>query len=304
MYLYSRRKFIIDTSLLSVGGLFINSLCFLEKNISTLKFGIVTDTHYANRRAKNNRFYSNSIHKLRYAIDFFNTENLDFIIHLGDLKDQDEVPNKDSTLSYLKDIEKEFTKFKGKKYHVLGNHDMDSISKTQFIENIQNSGFNIAKSYYHVDLKGYRLIILDANFSSDGSSYSNCDFNWKDANLPKRQLDWLNTTLNSTGNPCLVFIHHPIDNLKDDYYAVQNSSAIRTIIENSKKVIAVFQGHRHQESYININGIHYYTFNAMVDYEGLENNSFAIASINLKKGIQIDGYFRMSNFKHNIPPKS
>lgn len=295
--LYSRRSFLINTSLLTAG-----MICYGFPSIfeNQLKFGIITDTHYANRPSKKVRFYSQSNSKMNYAIDFFNSKNLDFIIHLGDLKDQDEIPNEISTLKYLKTIEKEFSEFKGKKYHVLGNHDLDSISKEQFLANIVNSGFDTAQSYYHFEMKGYQMIVLDANFSNDSKPYSKGNFNWKEATIPKHQLDWLRNVLNDSLSPCLLFIHHPIDNTTPDHYAVQNSLEVRNILEKSKKVLAVFQGHRHQESHTHINGIHYYTFNAMVDNEGLENNSFSMATINLKKGIQIDGYFRSSNFQHKF----
>ena len=62
-------------------------------------------------------------------------------------------------------------------------------------------------------------------------------------------------------------------------------------MEASGKVTAVFQGHVHQEDVVELNGIHYCTQLGMVDYSGLENNSFAIVEITSKE-IKIDGYKR------------
>ena len=50
-------------------------------------------------------------------------------------------------------------------------------------------------------------------------------------------------------------------------------------MESSGKVKVVFQGHVHDEQFKEINGIHYITQYGMVDYSGLENNSFAIVEM-------------------------
>ena len=65
-------------------------------------------------------------------------------------------------------------------------------------------------------------------------------------------------------------------------------------LKEEKKVMAVFQGHVHAEHHELIGGIHYLTQLAMVDHEGLENNSFSIVEIQ-EGQIRIDGFKRVSD---------
>ena len=98
-----------------------------------MRFGLLTDSHYADREPVGTRFYRDSIPKMQEAIEELNSQNLDFIIHLGDFKDQDTEANPEDTLRYLKTIENEFQGFMGATYHALGNHEVDSIRKEVFL---------------------------------------------------------------------------------------------------------------------------------------------------------------------------
>ena len=84
----------------------------------TINFGIVTDLHYAKINALRNRYYHHSLDKLNEAVTIFNDNELDFIIELGDFKDQGET--KEQTISFLDEIEAAFIQFKGPVFHVLG----------------------------------------------------------------------------------------------------------------------------------------------------------------------------------------
>jgi alkaline phosphatase len=293
----TRRKFLKYTGFLGLTSVFpFYSFGILKtsKN-SPIRFGVITDSHFADRVSKGTRFYRDSLPKLQQCITYLNTQNLDFLIHLGDFKDEAEKANEVTTLQFLKTYENEFSKFKGKRYHVLGNHDMDSISKEQFLRNIENTDIESAKSYYYYENKGMRFIVLDANFKEDGTPYHKGNFDWKDTNIPQSQLFWLKQVLAESKKPCMVFVHQMLDDFEFGKYGIKNAKEVREILEKSKKVIAVFQGHKHQETYHHINGIHYYTFNAMVDYKGLENNSFSVVTIKNNLDIKIEGYYRSSN---------
>jgi len=54
---------------------------------------------------------------------------------------------------------------------------------------------------------------------------------------------------------------------------------VRKVLEDSGKVVAVFQGHHHAGSYNLINGIHYYTLAAMCEGPYPENNAYAIVEV-------------------------
>jgi alkaline phosphatase len=55
-------------------------------------------------------------------------------------------------------------------------------------------------------------------------------------------------------------------------------------------VIAVFQGHSHQNDLNTIGGIHYCTLVAMVEGRGLANNAFSILNIDKQGSIQLTGF--------------
>ena len=157
-----RRKFVKTSSVLLTGTLVWPASGLGQKQ--RLKFGWVTDIHYAFRETKWNRFYTESILKLKEAVELFNSSRLDFVIETGDFKDQNEQPDYEKTMQYLKKVEGEFAKYKGDRFHVFGNHDVDSISKDDFLNIVENSGIPKDKSYYSFERNGIKCIVLDACF--------------------------------------------------------------------------------------------------------------------------------------------
>jgi predicted phosphodiesterase len=216
-----------------------------------------------------------------------NAEKVDFLAELGDFKDQDIPPDEKSTLEYLKRIEKIFSQFNGPRYHVLGNHDVDSISKQQFLTNIVNTGIPESNSFYHFDSHGVRFVVLDANYRLDGVDYNKGNFDWEDTNIPPAQLKWLESVLKSD-LPVIVFVHQLLDGTGSLY--INNAVEVRKILSKSKNVVAVFQGHKHEGQYTFTDGIHFYTLRAMVDGSGQKNNSYAIVEIFPDFTLQITGY--------------
>ncbi len=253
-----------------------------------LRFGMVTDAHYSDAPAKGSRYYNKSAEKMTECVDLMNEKKVDFLIELGDLKDKGRLPVEKDTLGYLDVIEAVLGKFKGPRYHVLGNHDMDSISKKQFLDRVENTGIARKASYYSFDLKGVHFVVLDANYQADGSDYDHGNFNWQDTNIPRRQLGWLKKDLATTSRPVVVFVHQQLD--EDESHSVVNAATVRGILQVTGKVLAVFQGHNHKGSYSCIEGIHYYTLKALVEGSGKENNSYAIAEVRKDRSIVVTGY--------------
>lgn len=261
---------------------------------------MLSDVHYADREPAGNRFYRQSLAKVQEAVDRMNQERLDFMIELGDFKDQDAVPNEANTLKYLSDIEAVFQKFDGPTYHVLGNHDMDGISKQQFLERVENTGIPNTKSYYSFNLKGLHLVVLDGNFTKDETAYGRGNFHWEDSLIPSHELLWLKDDLKQNKLPVIVFIHQMLDDSKGYKQSVQNAAEVRQILEQSGNMLCVFQGHVHEERYNLINGIHYYSVNAVVDGDGPGNNAYMIVEVNKNGSLLIDGFRRASDREMKI----
>ncbi|MDR3094015.1 MAG: metallophosphoesterase [Bacteroidales bacterium] len=266
-----------------------------SKDKPVIRFGMVTDLHYANRKSSGTRYHKHSMDKLHEAITVFNRSNLDFVIELGDFKDQGENPDRIQTLSFLDEIEHEFKKFKGDRYHVLGNHDMDSLSKADFLAHTENSGKVKGKNYYSFVKKKIKFIVLDANYNEDGSDYDllfrKDHFDWTKTFIPDHEKLWLEKELNSQ-YPVVVFVHQLLDYFSSERtdVFVKNAAEVVDILERKNNVLAVFQGHRHQGQYSFRNNIHYFTLKGMIEGTFPENNSFAIVEIDKSLNLSINGF--------------
>ena len=274
-----------------------------RENEKRLRFGLVTDIHFAHRNVHGTRYYEQSITKLSEAIDVFNRRKLDFMIELGDLKDMGGIPERGQTLSFLDEIEAKFQTFDGPVYHVLGNHDMDSISKSEFLAHTSNYGSAKGKPYYSFVRNQIKFIVLDGNCNEDGSDYDSGDFDWTKAFVPAGQKEWLWQELKKDDLPVVIFIHELLDTFSgiDKELCIGNAEEIVSILEQSGKVVAVIQGHHHAGNYSFRHGIHYFTMKGMIEGSLPENNSFAVIEIDKDLNIYIEGFYNCKNkeMKHN-----
>lgn len=295
----SRRDF-LKVSAGSLAGLTLGPICSCKNGAwlsgstcrQTARFGIVTDVHYADRDTSGSRYYRDSTAKLTECVDLMNTQELDFIIELGDFKDLGQGSSCESqTLSFMAHIEKIFQRFNGPTYHVLGNHDMDCLSKAQFLATVENTGIGSDRRYYSFDINGLHFVVLDANYFFDGTDYIEYDHNnsnYQNTWIPPAQLDWLRQDLKAAGGPAIVFIHQLLDG--KDLVHVNNSADVRQVLQASGKVLASFQGHHHTGDYHQIEGIHYYTLKAMVEGAGPESNSYDVVEVHRDCSITVTGY--------------
>jgi hypothetical protein len=271
------------------GSLLVILFCSLfgQSIAQQVTFGIVTDIHYALIPDNGVRMYSQSLEKMLECVDTMNKYQVDFLIELGDFKDMNQPPDEQKTLEYLKQAEDMYSKFKGRRYHVLGNHDEDCISKEQFLSVAQNSGISRKESYYSYNSGRFHFVVLDANYDSTGQDFDHGRFDWGDPNIPEKEMEWLTNDLRKTKNPVIVFIHQLLDGAEP--YQVNNALQVRIILESSGKVKCVFQGHYHEGGYSEINGIHYYTLRSLIEGQKPDGNSYAIVKATYNK-IEIHGF--------------
>jgi predicted phosphodiesterase len=260
-----------------------------------VRFGLITDLHYADRDPAGGRMYRESTAKLAEFAATMNGEKADFVIELGDFKDQDVQPDPVRTLSFLRTIEAVFARFKGPRYHVLGNHDEDSLTKAEFLGAAVNTGIPEGRTYYSFDVKGVHFVVLDPNFRSDGRAFARGAFTWDDCNLPAAELEWLKADLASGRGPAVVFIHQQLDGT--GAYYVKNAAEARGILAASGRVRVVFQGHRHEGAFSEIDGVVYCTIKAAGEGSGPENNGYVLAEAEAGGGIRINGYHKIESLK-------
>ena len=282
------RRVFLELSSLALAGLALPPAARASAQFSC-RFGLVTDPHYADTDMRDGRFYRESIAKMRECVALMNDQGVDFLIELGDFKDQDEPGVEEATLRYLRDIEAELQQFAGPTYHVLGNHDADSISKPQFLTEVTNTGIEPERSWYSFDHGGVHFVVLDANFRADGAPYDHGDFDYRDTNVPPEQLDWLADDLSSNSGPAILFVHQRLDG--EGPLFVNNADEVRMLLRRRGNVIAAFHGHDHAGGYNLIDEIHYYTLRAMVEGTGNDNSSYAIIDVG-EQGVGITGYRR------------
>ncbi len=289
----NRRKF-VETSVLVLGGINLPGIIMANTKYKPIRFGILSDIHYADTpdNRELNRYYRESLAKVTECVELMNEQKVDFLIELGDLKDQGNPPLESETLKYLSSIENVLKKFNGPLYHVLGNHDHDSISKLQFLQGISNDGFKNAVNFYSFTKGSFRFIVLDANYNAFGLEYDHGNFDWIEAHIPDKQLRWLKSDLKFHKKPTVVFIHHQLDSplLPDKRHCPDNADSVRKMLEDSGRVIAVFQGHYHKGGLNKINKIFYYTLKAVVEGSGPDNNNYAIVEMGEDLKINIKGY--------------
>ena len=258
-----------------------------------LRFGVVTDSHFASREKSGTRYYADSREKMRQAVAEFNGSKLDFIIELGDMKDMSVDGSALLTLGYLDEIESIFKSFNGPSYHVLGNHDMDCITKEEYLAHTTNEGRTTGRSYYSFSANGYRCIVLDANFNLDGSPYARGNFDWTKAMIPQTELEWLDEELaKHRQQPTLIFVHQMLDSFSSvsRNLCVSNAEEVVELLERNEQVLAVIQGHHHPDHHSHRAGIHYLTLNGMIEKSAPEHNSYAIVEVMPNGDIVVEGF--------------
>ncbi|MCC7174747.1 MAG: metallophosphoesterase [Bryobacterales bacterium] len=255
-----------------------------------LTFGAVTDLHYADRPPADSRHYRLALGKLQACVGLMNAEKVDFLIELGDFKDQAERPAEAGTLGYLRAIESVFTGFRGPRYHVLGNHDVDSITKPQFQSAIENTGIERARTWYSFNRGGLHFVVLDANFRKDMVPYSRGEYDWRDANVSPEQLDWLVRDLKNASAPTVVFVHQRLD--EGGAESIGNRVEVRRILSGSGKVALVMQGHIHHGDYQRIDGIHFYTQVASIESDNPADATCTAVRVHPDGAVVITGWSR------------
>jgi hypothetical protein len=252
-----------------------------DDNIA-LSFGIITDIHYAQLYSNSDRYYKGALQKVQDAMTAFTEAETDFIVELGDLISAG--GDKKAEIVNLREIDTVYRTFPKKRYYVLGNHDLQCLTKKEFLNVVDQP-----KAQFSFDANGYHFIVLDACFNPDGSDYKNGQFDWTKSFIPQSSLKWLEKDLHSTnGRPVIVFLHQIL--FRDGYpHCVLNAPAVRAVLESHGNVRAVFQGHQHFSAHIVINGIHYISLAAVVSARPPAGNTYAVVKLYTNGSVLVDG---------------
>ena len=218
--------------------LFLFISCADRPEIKTIKIGICADVHLPTMHDSESRITT--------FIDSMKSAKPDFIIELGDFG------TPAPAYAHLFEI---WNSFPGKKYHVIGNHEMDggtSLEEALAYRNMESS-------YYTFDVNGFRFIVLDGNDKKNPQQKGYRQY------IGPAQQEWLKKKLAESAGPIVIFSHQGLGPVE----GLDNDKEMRDILEQhnsctkSNKVIACFNGHAHNDSADEINGIWYVHINSM-----------------------------------------
>ncbi len=276
----------------------IGSNVWAQNTFPILKFGLFADTQYADCPLENSRFYKPALQKLDTCIDYFNQQNVQFSINLGDIIDRKN-SDLDSVKFYLSRLNNPI-------YHITGNHDYKEVTDNAMLY----KQLGMPSGYYSFKKQNWVFIMLNTN---EVSAYANIKGTEKEQELAemleqikrtggkqayrwnggisRKQMQWLDNQLTEcekNKNNVLIFTHHPLYP-QSEFTALNNMEILHTI-EKYPCVKAVISGHHHAGAFAYYKGVPMITQQGMIETE--KQNAYSIVEITCDS-IMIKGYGRV-----------
>ena len=267
----NKRFLIILLGLLVIWSFFLVGAALAQEQADSevLRVGVLADLHAHDTDSPGEeKVMTNYGERLQAFVDAMNAWPADLVIELGDFVNGKfvlgaELGEAARIVGILDDAESVYAQFEGPRYYVLGNHEVYDLSKEEFLEHTAADA-----TYFSFDAGAYHFVILDAQYSKTGTEYGH--MGWVvQGTLPDVELECLREDLAATDRPTIVCIHQPLDvdfALLAGGPEVSNNKAVQAVLREADVVIAVFQGHAHENVHNLIDGIHYVTFQALVDH--------------------------------------
>ena len=228
----------------------------MERN--TMRIGIFADSHYSSQEVTcRNRYNSRSLDKIKQAYRYFEEENCELVICLGDLIDKEDAHEKE--IHNLMEIAKVIRESPLNSVCLMGNHDAFAFEQREFYEIL-----GIAKPET-VKAGNKTLIFIDACYFKNGNHYMPGDSDWTDTFYP--HIRELKKQLADADGDVYIFMHQNMDPGIPEDHRLFNAEQINALLQKSEKVKTVYQGHFHPGYQSMHNGIQYVTFPAMCENE-------------------------------------
>ena len=289
---------VIVTAALCVAGEDVAAQDRGSESAETVRFGVIADAQYCDCAVNGSRHYRASPGKMRDAIEQLNGEDLDFVIHLGDLIDRD--------FESFGEILPIYRELRVPTYQVLGNHDfaVDPSMKDEVVRRL-----GLYRRYYDFVVGSWRFVVLDTNDLSlyargEGTArYRRADSlfqylvaddrpNAKEWNggVSREQLRWLDRTLGEAAardERVVVFTHHPV--YPSNAHNVWNDREVLEVLSAHDNAAAVMSGHNHGGNYGADRGIHFLTLKGMV--ETPDSTAYAVVEASADR-LEVIGFGR------------
>ncbi len=247
-------------------------------NPDELRIGFITDLHVrSNSDGIGNRILKpNYVSKINYFIEKMNNSFVpNFIIINGDIIEGTNA-SVEKGMAELSLIKKLFNRTTLKKYWVVGNHDLRSVNKKQFMQSLDID--YVSKAF---EIGNYKVITLDSNFKPDNSDIIPGKY-YTRGHVSEKQIKFLEKELKNTDKKTIVFLHHPslwdIDGKSNNGF-LDNAKELHEIFSQNK-VLAVFSGHIEDLFLQEIGGVKYFVSPGIVKNEKYQGT---FSEITIKK---------------------
>ena len=256
-----------------------------------VRIGLITDTHAHDLDSPlEGKWMSHTEGRLSAFTTAMNEWAPDFVIELGDFingwvvlgADPGDPARIPDILAWADGL---YNEFDGPAYHVIGNHDLYNLDKKQYLDVL-----GMDATYYSFDVGTYHFIVLDVQYADDGSDLAHT-YTGVAGFVPQSEFDWLRSDLETSDQPTIIFVHQMLDGFIEEWgrATVLNQTELQQLFAADGDVIAVFQGHDHANTHNIIDGVHFVTFEAMVDQD--TPPTWARISLDpVSRSIIIEGY--------------
>ena len=227
----------------------------------SLTLGFVTDLHFgpaAYHEGKLRKLTQHAAQLTRDVVRAMNDElQPDLLVNLGDdIEDE----SRDADLVRYTECQDILRTAKAELVNVAGNHDTVHLTRDDLTRIWRHDG----PLFYSMDRAHLHLVVLHTLERKD-----------VDVRIPQAQLEWLKDDLARTTRPTIVLMHHSASeqDLSDSFWfkglqhlaLVKERAELRSILEASGKVRAVFNGHVHRNHLDVIAGIPYVTIQSLIE---------------------------------------
>lgn len=245
--------------------------------MNKLRIGLIADIQYAEAAPYKDRYFKNSLTKLKQCIKILSREDLDFVVNLGD--------SIDHGFHHFEPVMEEFEKLPVPVYHLAGNHDFEVEDSDK--EKVLTALHLPACGYHSFNTGNYRCLLLNSNAVSlhafparhtlfqaandkldelmkEGQVYANF---WN-GGLGTEQLNWMESEFclaHKAGEKVLIFCHQPF--FPEDRHNLWDTGAVKQLISKYDHVPVWFCGHNHHGNYGQSKHCHCINLKGLVETE-------------------------------------